>query len=131
MLNKESISLSISNIIFHMMSEDFESLSAYLEVAEKYYHSLPNGQKQFEEFQFEIGEFLLEKLKDGGQYVVQSHIEEIKERYGVFKDMPYQNMSEDSLKNGLKVNQVTSVFHDHHNTQRMVMTVLSILGLSF
>ncbi len=131
MLHKESISLSISNIIFHMMAEDYELLSGYLKVAKKYHHSLPNGQKQFEEFQFEIGEFLLEKLKDGGQYVNQSHIDGIKEKYGVFKDIPVQDQIEKRSNNELYMNPVTTVFKNHQHNQRILMTVLSILGLSF
>lgn len=132
MKSRESISLSISNIIFHMNASDYEMLSAYLKVVKNYYHSLPNGQKVFEEFQFDLSEFLLEKLKNDGQYVVADHIDEVKAKYGAFDDVPHEKIDNaERMQRNMNISPVKSALRDQDNLQNVMMTALSILGLSF
>lgn len=135
MIRRESIRFTVSNIIFHLEKSDYEMLSSYLKQAQQYYHSLPNGQKLFQDFEFNISEFLLDKLKDGGeQYVTTGHILEARAFHGPFqqpgKPHKSQTVNEVTGKNA-NINPFGNAISSDERFQQVLFTVLSILGLSF
>lgn len=134
MIRRENIRLTISNIIFHLEKGDFEMLSSYLNEAQQYYHSLPNGQKQFQDFEFNISEFLLDKLKDGEQYLTTEHILEARACYGSF--LPPRRSNEGHRSKGIEnrnvdISPLGKSISSDENFQKVILAVLSILGLSF
>lgn len=134
MIRRENIRLTISNVIFHLEKGDYEMLSSYLRKAQRYYHSLPNGQKQFEDFEFAISEFLLDRLKDGEPNITTEHILEARTLYGSFLKTPKidkgYNARETEKKN-TDVQSFGTSISPNENFQKVIMAALSILGLSF
>ena len=109
-------------------------LSSYLHQAQHYYHSLPNGQKHFQDFEFNISEFLLNKLKDGEPHITTEHILEAKAFHGPFSEAPEFNGGgkvNKAEKKNADVYQPGKSISPDENLQKVVLAVLSILGLSF
>ena len=134
MIRRENIRLTVSNIIFHLEKSDFEMLSSYLNQAQQYFHSLPNGQKQFQDFEFNISEFLLDKLKEGAQYVTAEHVSEAMVIYGSFTrhgTSEEHQSRKDLVNKGTDISTLRRSISSQENFQKVILTVLSILGLSF
>lgn len=134
MIRREHIRLTVSNIIFHLEKSDYEMLSSYLKKAQHYYHSLPNGQKQFQDFEFNVSEFLLDRLKDGAQYVTTEHISEAIAYHGPFhrSGKPDENQGREGIAGKNRdISPFRNSLSSDENFQKVILTVLSILGLSF
>lgn len=135
MIRRENIRFTVSNIIFHLEKSDYEMLSSYLKQAQQYFHSLPNGQKLFQDFEFNISEFLLDKLKEGGdQYVTTRHILEARAFHGPFQQpgKPHKNQTgNEAAGKNTNIYPFGNVISSNEKSQQVMLTILSILGLSF
>ena len=131
MIRRENIRLTVSNIIFHLEKSDYVMLSSYLNDAKKYYHSLPNGQKQFQDFEFNISEFLLNKLKDGEQHTTSEHILKAMGSYGSFLIPDNDRVVKDVTIGEKKILQQGKSIASGQNSTKLILAALSILGLSF
>ncbi len=134
MIRRENIRLTVSNIIFHLEKSDYVMLSSYLNDAKKHYHSLPNGQKQFQEFEFSISEFLLSQLKDGEQHTTTEHIMNAIASSGSFLNKTAgtdHQPAKDAAPGEKRVSPSGKLMPSRHSSSSLVLGVLSILGLSF
>ena len=125
----DNIKLTIGNIIFYLNKKEYQMLKSYLDQASRYFHSLPNGQKNLSEFESDLSEFFLSELKEGNQLISQKKIQDAITHFGIFNVENGNDIEKKSIRDDVVKFDFTLPKEDYYS--KIFLTVLSIIGLSF